>query len=469
MARSPAQREYVPRTTQESDALILVREHLAKFQERLETQTGATLPGFVRAELEAFTTCGDFEQGFLLLACRHCGEQIRVPFSCKGRGTCPSCMGRRMCETAALLVDHRLPAVAYRQWVLSFPGPLAVRLGYDKELLGQVCRSFTNRVTQALRRQVKREHELSSSRVLHPGVLCVVQRFRNDLGLFVHLHCLVTDGCFEELAEGRPRFLPTGALTEDHLVRVLVAVHRDLAAALDEPATEPDAGIGACVQLANRRQLRLVAEAPRPKPMTVAAYGMQVHAATTVDGRDRHRLERLCPYMLRPPFAEDAVKALPDGQVRMYFKQPTRQGATFTDISRDTFLARLAALVPPPRFNLVRYYGVLANRHKLRPRIAPKTAADEPRQLSLFEQRAGQEFACIGTLGQVAESPPHRVPWAKLLARVFKIDISTCPKCQGPMRMRDAVTDPDKIALHLHDARAPPRPTPPQQLPILPG
>ncbi len=150
-------------------------------------------------------------------------------------------------------------------------------------------------------------------------------------------------------------------------------------------------------------------------------------------------------------------------------RQPTRQGATFTDISRDTFLARLAALVPPPRFHLVRYYGVLANCHKLRPRITPKTATDEPRQLSLFEQGAGQEFACIGTLGQVAESPPHRVPWAKLLARVFKIDISTCPKCQGPMRMRDAVTDPDKIALHLHGARAPPRPTPPQQLPILPG
>ena len=32
---------------------------------------------------------------------------------------------------AALLVDHVLPAVGYRQWVLSFPGPMAVRLGYD--------------------------------------------------------------------------------------------------------------------------------------------------------------------------------------------------------------------------------------------------------------------------------------------------------------------------------------------------
>jgi len=31
-------------------------------------------------------------------------------------------MGRRMAEGAALLVDHVLPAVGYRQWVLSIPG-----------------------------------------------------------------------------------------------------------------------------------------------------------------------------------------------------------------------------------------------------------------------------------------------------------------------------------------------------------
>jgi len=36
-----------------------------------------------------------------------------------------------MAEGAALLVDHVLPAVGYRQWVLSFTGPLAQRLGYD--------------------------------------------------------------------------------------------------------------------------------------------------------------------------------------------------------------------------------------------------------------------------------------------------------------------------------------------------
>jgi len=104
-------------------------------------------------------------------------------FACKSRGICPSCMGRRMCESAALLVEHRLPAVPWRQWVLSFEGPMATRLGYDKRLLGRVCQGFAKRVMQTLRGQTKREHALSTSATLHPGVVIVVQRFRNDLGL----------------------------------------------------------------------------------------------------------------------------------------------------------------------------------------------------------------------------------------------------------------------------------------------
>ena len=38
---------------------------------------------------------------------------------------------------------------------------------------------------------------------------------------------------------------------------------------------------------------------------------------TTADGCDRKQLERICRYLLRPPFAHDAVTALPGGRVRV--------------------------------------------------------------------------------------------------------------------------------------------------------
>ena len=104
---------YVPRQTHDCDAAVLVRQHLPSFLARLE-ESGHSLPEFVKREHEEFAWCGDFERGFVQTVCRQCGDELRVPFSCKGRGYCPSCMGRRMAECAALLVDHVLPAVGYR-------------------------------------------------------------------------------------------------------------------------------------------------------------------------------------------------------------------------------------------------------------------------------------------------------------------------------------------------------------------
>ena len=84
--------------------------------------------------------------------------------------------------------------------------------------------------------------------------------------------------------------------------------------------------------------------------------------------------------MLRPPFAHDAVQALPDGRVRVYFKAAWRSGAAHADMSADKFIARLCALVPPPGFHMTRYFGVFANRHHLRARIIPPSAVPTPGQ-----------------------------------------------------------------------------------------
>lgn len=187
--------------------------------------------------------------------------------------------------------------------------------------------------------------------------------------------------------------------------------------------------------------------------MTVSAFGMQLHAASTVDGRDRKRLERVCRYLLRPPFARDAIEALPDGRVRVHFSRSTRTGASFTTITRDTFLARLAALFPPPRFNMVRYYGVVAGRHHLRLLVAPNLEPLErkPRQLPLFFVHRDAELPAI-TTSAPADRPPSRVAWASLLARVFSTDVTVCPRCDGPMRIVRTVTDPDEIAAALGPA-----------------
>ncbi len=92
---------------------------------------------------------------------------------------------------------------------------------------------------------------------------------------------------------------------------------------------------------------RLDRHAPRAAA-AAGAHDRRARAATTTDGRDRKQLERICRYLLRPPFAHDAVTALPGGRVRVSFKAPWRSGTAHADMDAHQFLARLCALVPPP-------------------------------------------------------------------------------------------------------------------------
>ncbi|WP_236644179.1 transposase zinc-binding domain-containing protein [Sorangium cellulosum] len=81
------------------------------------------VPERAAAFLDALTAMGymvplikgvEVAAGALLLANR-CVPLALVAFSCKGRGFCPSCLGRRMCATAAKLIEDVLPEVAHRR------------------------------------------------------------------------------------------------------------------------------------------------------------------------------------------------------------------------------------------------------------------------------------------------------------------------------------------------------------------
>lgn len=92
------------------------------------------------------------------------------------------------------------------------------------------------------------------------------------------------------------------------------------------------------------------------------------------------------------------------------------------------------ALVPRPRVHLTRYYGVLGPHYKHRKQIVPK-----PPELKVV----GQEQDIINP--KQLELKKKNIPWARLLARVFGIDVETCSKCGGRMKIIAAIEDPKVI------------------------
>ena len=143
---------YRPRRAWESPLYHAVAENLATFLADRQLR-GRPVPFFVVRDFRAFLDCGVPAHGFLRVHCEACGRDRIVPFSCKGRGFCPSCCGRRMAETAARLIDETLPEAPVRQWVLTVPYALRFLLAYDREWIAAVHHVFLNAVFASLRRR----------------------------------------------------------------------------------------------------------------------------------------------------------------------------------------------------------------------------------------------------------------------------------------------------------------------------
>ena len=102
--------------------------------------------------------------------------------------------------------------------------------------------------------------------------------------------------------------------------------------------------------------------------------GFSVHAGVGIPAHDRMRLERLCRYGGCPPVATERLSLLPDGRLLYRLKRRWRDGTSHIIFEPLDLVGKLAALVPPPRFNLVRYHGVLAASAAWRPLVIPEAA-----------------------------------------------------------------------------------------------
>jgi hypothetical protein len=110
------------------------------------------------------------------------------------------------------------------------------------------------------------------------------------------------------------------------------------------------------------------AVAERKGSLCAQDCGFNLHAATRVAAKDRPGRERLCRYVLRPPLANDHLRLLAEGRVRVELKRPWSDGTTSIALDPTAFIARLAALVPSPRRHVTRYFGVLSSHSNQPPR-----------------------------------------------------------------------------------------------------
>ncbi len=186
---------------------------------------GRAGPRFVHCELQCYLDCGILAFGFARVHCSSCGKEEVVAFSCKGRGSCPSCCARRLADSAAHLCDEVLPQVPVRQWVLSLPFRIRYLLACDARLCPAVRRILVRTLLDSLDERAAS----AGIPVRRSGAVVLAQRF------------------------GPPVFHETPSLTDEDVLAVNRLLHRRILRFLrrrgrlprdehDEPLeAEPDA------------------------------------------------------------------------------------------------------------------------------------------------------------------------------------------------------------------------------------
>ena len=138
-------------------------------------------------------------------------------------------------------------------------------------------------------------------------------------------------------------------------------------------------------------------------------------------------------YVLRPPITQEHLTLAEQGLVAIQLKRPFRDGTVSVQMDPLSLVSRLAAAVHPPRFHSIPYGGVLAPHAQWRPFVipppSPATAAspsteDVSHSLPMAKQPKPR----------LASHRCGYIPWQRLM-RQLGIDVETCPRCGGKLKV----------------------------------
>jgi hypothetical protein len=323
---------------------------------------------------------------------------------------------------------------------VSAPIPLRYWTASSRDLTTQVHTIIRTTIAQFYVKQaVKRGAERQK---VQPGAGTFLQRFGGALQLNLHYHVIFMEGVFlDRTAHGlTPRFVKGEPPSDADIAYVVQKISRRvirtlrrlgyLEAGMDVPVatgydplrdTETEltrtmaASVKQCIAFGGRagHNVHRIGsgfgyEGERPErtgPRCASVNGFSLHANTEIPAYRRDQLERLMRYTARGSLSLERLAQDANGALMYRFNRPWSDGTAGMKLSPLELLEKLAALVPLPHAPLVRYAGCLAPHSKLRAAIIPT-----PRQQ--------------GVDGAASKTGTPYWPWARLLGRVFALDMA---------------------------------------------
>jgi hypothetical protein len=368
-----------------------------------------------------------------------------------------------MCDTAARLVDRVLPDVRLRQWVLSVPFELRLVLAKNPEALNACGRIFVEEIFRwqrlvGIRRGFVPAQD--AKHLLRGGAVSFPQRFGGSLNLNVHYHVVVPDAVFFRDTDGvvqhellqAPSKADLHDITHNVSIRVIrLMTRRGMIAPDDgdsvqsEPTTleaclSSSLGLGDLAALKQDKIKKIDTHSRESVSKRARGGEFNIHAGVTATAKDDR--ERLVRYCARAPLSLERLSVSRCGKVVYQLRHPIR-GKTHRVMEPYQFLARLCALIPPPRHPLVRFHGVLAPNSGWRKAVVPVSA-----EVKLESDTEGIAVEKTANKSVERDWNAQRLDWATLLKRVHNVDALAC-LCGGRLSFIELIEDRKEATAQL--------------------
>ena len=394
---------YTQRKPEKTALYQVVRDHYSRFHLSYNEKYAQEY-GFFRTEIEReiekFRKCGIFKHGFARVRCQRdgCGEEFLLPFSCHGRGVCPSCITKYALELEQLLTDEIIKEVPHRHLILTIPKRLRKNFLWHRECLNDLSRMAWRVIREFMRSTLEVDGV--------PGAVQSIETCGQYLDINPHVHVIATDGLFTEdgvfykmppYSEGSQIYFKS--LWEMAVARYVI-------------------GKG------------FITEGLMMKMLHWDYTGFSVYTETRIDYKrtdlkSDEALRHIIRYIAKPPIAEGNL-TYQGGTVLYKGNYHKGKKQNFVTFKPSDFLAAYTSHIPKHRQKYINYYGVFSS----------KTRGYNKKHGSKMDEKYPVMCPEI-----TIEQRKFRRTWAALIRKVWEVDPLKCKKCGHEMKVISVITE----------------------------
>lgn len=296
----------------------------------LEDNPNLEIRPVVHSEVEKMMGCGSLSNGYAVYSCENCNNYLFVPFTCKSR-FCTSC-GSKYTLDRADTISRKAINCPHRHITFTIHQTLRPLFQKDRILLNLLFEAVSSTILSWFYEQNHKEN-------FTPGFISTLHTFGHDLKWNPHIHVLITEGAAGNYTPWKKfECFPFIMLRNRFQTTLLSLLEKHFGKQNFKPL--------------------------KKHIYKTSSNGFYVHAPKIKSRDIKSTIKYVIRYSGKPAIAQSRISDYDGEYVTFWYDRHEDNQRVTEKIHAYEFIKRLIIHISDKYFNVVRYYGLYAKKHK---------------------------------------------------------------------------------------------------------